>query len=94
MCCAEQPVGETCNADKSGCPPRIPTLLCSDHPTAVREGKFHTVELLFYQKLLKKYKGQMFRANLSIKQNLIIFQTLNKDFSKFVDPTIGIYDTL
>ena len=37
MCCAEQPVDEmTCNADNSGCPPRIPSLLCSDHPTAVR----------------------------------------------------------
>ena len=41
MCCAEQPVGETCNADKSGCPPRIPTLPCADHPTAVREGIFY-----------------------------------------------------
>jgi len=37
MCCAEQPVDEmTCNADNSGCPPRIPSLLCDDHPTAVR----------------------------------------------------------
>merc|ERR1712227_844423 len=37
MCCAEQPVDEmTCNADNSGCPPRIPSLLCDDHPTAMR----------------------------------------------------------
>ena len=40
MCCGEQPVDEmTCDGEilDSGCPPRVPSLLCDDHPKAKRE---------------------------------------------------------
>ena len=68
MCCAEQPVGETCDADKSGCPPRIPTLLCDDHPTAVREGKFCFLRSKHF--FIKNCSGHLRdKKNLSIKQN-------------------------
>ena len=40
MCCDEQPVDEmTCDGEilDSGCPPRVPSLHCDDHPKAKRE---------------------------------------------------------